>query len=87
MATVPLRALLERNDYTVTIMYSGDLPNSPSRTQFNDVVNEWSNGSITDGKLPKTVSFRIKANNGKSFFIQYVESLDEYWFEKATVRG
>jgi hypothetical protein len=87
MATVPLRTLLERNDYTSTIQYSGDFPNNPSRTAINDMVAEWSNGAILDGKLPKTVAFRVRANNGKSFFMHYVEELDEYWFEKATVRG
>jgi len=85
--TVPLRSLLERNDYTVTINYSGDLPNNPSRRKFNDVVEEWSGGAITDGVLPKTVAFRLRGDNGKSFFVHYEADHDEYWFEKATVRG
>ena len=87
MQTIPLRTLLERNDYTVTINYSGNLTNNPSRIAINDIVAEWSNGNILDGVLPKTVAFRVRDNGGKGFFMHYVEEHNEYWFEKATVRG
>jgi len=85
--TIPLRSLLERNDYTVTINYTKSLPNSPSRSKFNTVVEEWSGGAITDGVLPKTVAFRLRDKNGKGFFVHYEADHNEYWFEKATVRG
>jgi len=87
MATVTLRSLLERNDYSVTINYGQDLGNAPSRTAWNEVIEEWSGGAITNGVLPRTVAFRCKAANGKSFFVHYEADHDEYWFEKATVRG
>jgi len=82
-----LAGILERNDFTTKLNYSGTFGRSPSRTKINDLVAEWSNGAILDGKLPRTVRFIAKDQDDKWFLFIYYEDDDIYLYEKLTARS
>jgi hypothetical protein len=81
-----IKTILERNDFTEKINYSGSLGNTPSRAKINDMIAEWTNGSILDGQLPRDVRFLVKDDDGKWFLFMYYKPEDTYLFEKLTHR-
>jgi hypothetical protein len=84
--SIEIKDIIEKNDFIVKVPYSKSLGNAPSRTKINDMVAEWTNGVILDGKLTQNSRFLAVGTDNKWFLMMYYKADDVYLFEKMTKR-
>ena len=77
-----IKNILKNEDFTLVVEYSKNLPNTPSRSKLEDVVQEAIGKTVPDN----TVKYLVHSANDKWFLVYYVKDADVFLFEKLTAR-
>ena len=77
-----LSRILEENDFSKVLEYSGTTGNNPSRADFEDMVYE----AVGHPTPNNTMRFIAHTANDKWFFVYYVKDADKFLYEKLTAR-
>ena len=77
-----LQNIMEENDFSLVVEYSGSMSNTPNRAKIEDVVQE-----VIGQPVPnRTMRFIVHSDNDKWFLIWYTKDQDKFLFEKLTAR-
>ena len=77
-----IKTILEENDFSLVVEYSGDSNNTPNRAKLEDFVQEYLGQSTPN----RTVRFIVHTANDKWFLIFYIKEADKFLYEKLTAR-